>query len=231
METHNFGKKLIELRKSKGLTQGDVAAKCNLTVRTIQRIESGMVQPRAYTIKLISESLGFDFFEHSETGAGNRNLMWFIKDLFNFKTNAMRKISILSTSVIILVFLCVNIISAAAQSANNKQQSLIVELNKDKTVKKVEATFSRNLTFDSLFQIKKDLQALNIVLNYKKIEFDVHNLLVELDCEVICNDGFSGSFGTGDLRKQKSNTRIGFYRDYANIGSPFGTGILNKEIK
>lgn len=143
----------------------------------------------------------------------------------------MRKISILSTSVIILVFLCVNIISAAAQSANNKQQSLIVELNKDKTVKKVEATFSRNLTFDSLFQIKKDLQALNIVLNYKKIEFDVHNLLVELDCEVICNDGFSGSFGTGDLRKQKSNTRIGFYRDYVNTGSPFGTGILNKEIK
>ena len=68
METLDFGKKLIEVRKVKGLTQGDVAEKCKITTRTIQRIESGIVQPRAFTIKIISETLGFDFFETSDTG-------------------------------------------------------------------------------------------------------------------------------------------------------------------
>ena len=68
MEKLDFGPKLIEVRKAKGLTQDEVAEKCKITVRTIQRIESGKVAPRAFTIKIISETLGFDFFETSNTG-------------------------------------------------------------------------------------------------------------------------------------------------------------------
>jgi transcriptional regulator with XRE-family HTH domain len=68
MEKLDFGKKLIDVRKAKGLTQEEVAEKCKITVRTIQRVESGLVQPRAYTIKTISDVLGFDFFETSDTG-------------------------------------------------------------------------------------------------------------------------------------------------------------------
>ena len=68
MEKLGFGKKLIEVRKAKGLTQEEVAEDCKITVRTIQRIESGVVMPRASTIKIISETLGFDFFYTSNTG-------------------------------------------------------------------------------------------------------------------------------------------------------------------
>lgn len=61
MEKQLFGKKLLEIRKAKGLTQEEVAEKCGITTRTIQRIESGLVEPRAYTIKTISETIGFEF--------------------------------------------------------------------------------------------------------------------------------------------------------------------------
>ena len=91
----------------------------------------------------------------------------------------------------------------------------------------MEAVFTRNLTLDSLVQIKKDLQKIGIIVQHKKIEFDVHNLLLNLDCEVICNDGFSGSSGTGDLTTRNRTERIGFYRDYTpNSRSPFGTGLV-----
>jgi transcriptional regulator with XRE-family HTH domain len=56
MEKLGFGIKLVEIRKAKGLTQEEVAEKCKITVRTIQRIESGIVNPRAFTIKIIEVS-------------------------------------------------------------------------------------------------------------------------------------------------------------------------------
>ena len=60
-----IGKELEKIRKAKGLTQDELAEKCKINVRTIQRIESGDVNPRAYTIKIISSILGYDFFETS----------------------------------------------------------------------------------------------------------------------------------------------------------------------
>lgn len=96
MENLEFGRRLIEVRKAKGLTQEEVAEKCKITSRTIQRIESGIVKPRAFTIKLISESLGFDFYDNSDTGYDvtmNQNselekhtFFWYVKDLLNFKS-------------------------------------------------------------------------------------------------------------------------------------------------
>ena len=240
MEKLDFGPKLIEVRKAKGLTQEEVAEKCKITVRTIQRIESGLVTPRAFTIKVICETLGFDFFETSNTGyevfTENRNsnleyhkVLWYLKDLFNLKTNAMKKISILTTSVLLIVFLCVNLLNAKAQSANiKKQKSLTIQLNEDKSIKRIEAAFTRNLTLDSLIQIKKELQVIGITIHYKKIEFGVHNQLLNLDCEVICNDGYSGSFGTGILNSQNKDRKFGFYRDYSlNSVSPFCTGLIS----
>lgn len=240
MEIHDFRKKLIEVRKQKGLTQGEVAEKCKVTTRTIQRIESGIVKPRASTIKIISKSLGFDFFETSRnsfkaenkyhpSGFKYHSTVRYLKDLFNLKTNTMKKISVLLTSAILITFLSVSIIHARAQSDNPKtKKSLLIEFNEDQTVKYVEAAFTRSLTLDSLVHIKQDLEDIGIILHYKKIEFDVHNLLINLDGAVICNDGFSGSFGTGDLRTYNRNERIGFYRNYsANSESPFGTGLLN----
>jgi transcriptional regulator with XRE-family HTH domain len=68
MEQPELGKKIQELRKLKGLTQEELVEKCNINVRTIQRIEAGEVSPRSFTIKTILEVLGVDsdsFFRKS----------------------------------------------------------------------------------------------------------------------------------------------------------------------
>ena len=54
--------KLIkELRIKKGMTQEDLADKTEVTVRTIQRIENGEVDPRVYTLQMIAKALEVDY--------------------------------------------------------------------------------------------------------------------------------------------------------------------------
>jgi transcriptional regulator with XRE-family HTH domain len=59
MKQPELGKKISELRKAKGLTQEELVEKCNLNVRTIQRIEAGEVTPRTFTIKALFEALEY----------------------------------------------------------------------------------------------------------------------------------------------------------------------------
>ncbi len=61
-----LGQKINELRQLKGLTQEALAEKCEVSSRTIQRIETGEVDPRAYTLQCLSEALEFDFIELDE---------------------------------------------------------------------------------------------------------------------------------------------------------------------
>jgi transcriptional regulator with XRE-family HTH domain len=61
MKQPGLGKKITELRKAKGMTQEELVEKCNISVRTIQRIESGEVTPRSYTVKTILTALDSDF--------------------------------------------------------------------------------------------------------------------------------------------------------------------------
>lgn len=237
----DFGKKLIEVRNSKGLTQDEVAEKCNVTVRTIQRIESGTVKPRAFTIKIISEVLGFDFFETSNTGydvdikaknSNRKDLLFLIKDLFNLKTNAMKKISILATSSLIIglaVFIFVSESKAQSNSGNEPNSSINAENHPCyvKTKDRIEVAFTNDLTFDSLVYIKNDLKTRGIIIYYKKIEFDDKNQLQTIECQINCRDGYSGSFGASFLSTTNMNKRMGFYRNYLkNAKSPFGTGLL-----
>jgi transcriptional regulator with XRE-family HTH domain len=60
MKQPELGKKISELRKIKGLTQEELVEKCNISVRTLQRIETGEVTPRSYTIKTILAALDYD---------------------------------------------------------------------------------------------------------------------------------------------------------------------------
>lgn len=67
-----LGKKIAELRKAKGLTQEELVEMCNISVRTIQRIETGEVTPRSYTIKTILGALGADLERVSTQEASAR---------------------------------------------------------------------------------------------------------------------------------------------------------------
>jgi transcriptional regulator with XRE-family HTH domain len=56
-----------ELRIKKGLTQEELADLTELSARTIQRIENGEVDPRAYTLQMIAKALDVDFGLFVET--------------------------------------------------------------------------------------------------------------------------------------------------------------------
>ena len=85
----------------------------------------------------------------------------------------------------------------------------------------IEVSFSSNLNFEDLADIKDQLTKLNINLTYQSLVFREDGQLKNITFKVDCNDGFNGSAG-GKLFK---NNKIGFYRDYTlNAASPFGTG-------
>ncbi len=71
MNQPDLGLKIAELRQQKGLTQEKLAEYCEVSTRTIQRIESGEVEPRSFTRNSLGNILEFDFGrENSE----NENL-------------------------------------------------------------------------------------------------------------------------------------------------------------
>lgn len=114
MNQPELGKKIAELRRAKGFTQEELVEKCNLSVRTLQRIESGDVTPRSYTIRLIFTALEFDIHETSNrfSLAERIRTNWlrqfyrYVFDLFNLKTNPMKKISILTVTVAVVFLGC-----------------------------------------------------------------------------------------------------------------------------
>lgn len=55
-----LGSKLLALRTQKGMTQHELREISHVSVRTIQRIESGAVTPRVSTTKILIEALGED---------------------------------------------------------------------------------------------------------------------------------------------------------------------------
>jgi len=67
MNQPDLGLKVAELRQQKGLTQERLAEMCEVSLRTIQRIESGEVDPRAYTVHCLGTALEFDFGEENTT--------------------------------------------------------------------------------------------------------------------------------------------------------------------
>jgi len=67
MNQPDLGQRVADLRQQKGLTQEQLAEKCEVSTRTIQRIESGEVDPRAYTLQRLGEILEFDFEDQDTT--------------------------------------------------------------------------------------------------------------------------------------------------------------------
>jgi transcriptional regulator with XRE-family HTH domain len=116
MNQQDFGKELARIRKTKGLTQFELAEMCNVSSRTIQRIETGIVTPRSFTIKALSIALDFDFLKefpitHSKNAqfVSHRFFLssWVnekLVELFNLKKNTMKKLSILAITSGLVVF-------------------------------------------------------------------------------------------------------------------------------
>ncbi len=70
------GKRVQEARFRCGLTQEELAGKCDINVRTIQRIENDEVVPRAGNLKIIGEVLGEDFNQTGNSSSEDR--LWIV---------------------------------------------------------------------------------------------------------------------------------------------------------
>lgn len=67
MEPVVVGELVRKKRMEKGLTQEDLADRCRLDTRTVQRVEKGEVKPYFSTLKALSEVLEFDFVAEINT--------------------------------------------------------------------------------------------------------------------------------------------------------------------
>jgi transcriptional regulator with XRE-family HTH domain len=142
MNQPELGRKIAELRKAKGFTQEELVEKCKLNVRTLQRIESGEVTPRSYTLKIIFATLDYqiqDSYENTASGFDKTKaeiLYWseqfykYIIDLFNLKTNTMRKLSILSATFLVLSLVLISLTTESRAQKNNDFRKALVVSNK-----------------------------------------------------------------------------------------------------
>jgi transcriptional regulator with XRE-family HTH domain len=132
MKQPDLGKKIAELRKAKGLTQEELVQKCNLSVRTLQRIEAGEVTPRSYTVRIIFAALDFNIYDSSKRLSNrffnkelivNRlgQLYKYGFDLFNLKTHPMKKLLILSLPFITICTVLVLAYSSSAKAENRQK--------------------------------------------------------------------------------------------------------------
>jgi transcriptional regulator with XRE-family HTH domain len=152
MKQPDLGIRIAELRKAKGFTQEELVYKCNINVRTLQRIESGEVTPRSYTVKAIFKAMDCDIYNSSKnqsirfTITGTVILNWlgqsykYFLDLFNLKTNKMKKLIILSTPFITICIVMLFVLSSSA----NAQAKLVIreKFQKTSSTLKFEAWFN-----------------------------------------------------------------------------------------
>ena len=62
----SIGEQIKQARQQKKLSQIEFADKCNLNIRTIQRIENDEVSPRLYTLRILSEVLGIELLQNND---------------------------------------------------------------------------------------------------------------------------------------------------------------------
>ncbi len=119
MKQPQLGKKILDLRLAKGLTQTELAEKCNLSLRTIQRIESTEVTPRSYTLKLIFETLDFDGFNST-----NKNSPVDSTSSFNLKKDVFRNILLIIVTAIVTILIFRYTQNYKKQSATEVKNSI-----------------------------------------------------------------------------------------------------------
>ena len=119
MKQPQLGEKILELRLAKGLTQTELAEKCNLSLRTIQRVELAEVTPRSYTLKLIFQTLDFDGFNTE-----NKNSLGNSASSFNLKKDVFRNILLIIVTAIVSILIFKYITNYKRQSVKEVKNSI-----------------------------------------------------------------------------------------------------------
>lgn len=227
MNQPDLGKKIANLRKAKGLTQEELVEKCNLNVRTLQRIESGIVTPRSYTMKAIFAALEYNMNDSLEgmpnkfSKTGHVNPKWleqfyrYVCDLFNLKMDTMKKLSILTSTFLIIGICLFGLSSESIAQKTNESKS---DIAKSKFVKSngrgIIYLFPKNLSW--------------YVSNVKDTaDYQLGNFLVqEYKYNIFLNKEFVGIAHLGDTVILDQG-KIEIRRPYSwEFRSPNGKGIV-----
>lgn len=154
MNQPEFGSKVAEIRKARGLTQAELAEKCDLSYRTIQRIESGMVTPRGFTMKTLSAVLEFDFLkvfygnQAKKEGTDSNRFMWVQNlmkqaiELCNLKTHAMKKLSILTVILGLMGYGLFSVTDTSVEQKESKYTNFLTTeseegITKEEAIKRI----------------------------------------------------------------------------------------------
>ncbi|AWV98774.1 hypothetical protein DJ013_11550 [Arcticibacterium luteifluviistationis] len=140
MKQPDLGKKILELRLAKGLTQSELADECNVSLRTVQRIEAAEVMPRSYTIKLIFDNLDFDFFNTDKAPTKSETLKETTQNrlasfsekfdnTFNLKTKEMKAIVYVTVLCLALAALFFGIAEFRNSGINRVDQASSSDIN------------------------------------------------------------------------------------------------------
>jgi transcriptional regulator with XRE-family HTH domain len=194
MTQPNLGKKIADLRKAKGLTQEELVEKCNISVRTLQRIESGEGSPRSYTLRIIFDALDYSQVDSNEISSNSigsiisfrlEQFYRYFIDLFNLKTNTMKKLTILSIMFSVMfvgTFMLITEIKAQKTDKNSNKNTAtksVYKTNRDMVVSNFSCdecfeqdgnTIGRNVKFEhngtkisaGLISINKSTREFNV---------------------------------------------------------------------
>lgn len=93
--------------------------------------------------------------------------------------------------------------------------------------RRVEVFFQHSHTLTDLNNIKAELGAQKILVDYTHMEFDDEGHLKALKFTVDCQDGYNGSASTDEV---PSDLTFGFIRDYrADVAVPFSVGNIKAQ--
>ena len=210
MTQPNLGKKIADLRKAKGLTQEELVEKCNLNVRTLQRIESGEVTPRSYTIKTIFTALDYNVYDSSEITPNKfRNAAFIISnwleqfyryfiDLFNLKTNTMKKVTIL---LIIFSSIVLGLFAILPQSNAQKKNSTVFQVTEKPSTKDEIKAYIKdgNFSCSYCFYDNDEIIGSDVKFNQKGVTVNAH--LIRLNIK-------TGKFNIGSMQGTIMNGKV-----------------------
>lgn len=194
MNQPELGKRIAELRRTKGFTQEELVEKCNLNVRTLQRIESGEVYPRSYTLKVIYSAL--DYKEETNFNWLEQFYKYFV-DLFNLKTHTMKKVTtlaVLLTGIIIIIINMTNNIYAQKESIINKENAQNLETSKNQSASMRYSYFQS----EESFYYNENMICRNTVLTIDEVTISSSLILINESTQE-----FKTSHITGKLTKNK----------------------------
>ncbi len=219
MKQPQLGEKILELRLAKGLTQTELAEKCNLSLRTIQRIESTEVTPRSYTLKLIFKVLDFDGFsslnKKSSIKPENSN---------NSRKNVARTILLLLTTSIISILIFKLVYNSNKQSIEEvkeiiqKNQSNIKRWMNNKQVDSVLTMYSDDACIlHSICGKVQIREMMNNVINNEYKLIDYNSLSIDIS-DTIAVEKYKNTYRyKGKIKNQTGITEWHFKNEKWSI--------------